>query len=325
MEKWQATLGNVEEVVELLAASAKRWSALQVLFPTSDEGQEAGAAASEVLALLPDAAALFRDADRRLRAVMEEAPRQAVVAFSLVEGRVLGLRRLHGDFEQCAAALDGYLEGKVGEKPAALRTRVGGRGGNASCCAPRLDACVVPFTCGLFGSADRRFPALFVSLALGGARVSGAGPGAPESAAAGRVGVRWARRPFVGAQRRGQAKHRCPAAGRGKGARQGTSEARETGPGERAMDFNLVAASIPPGNERLMRRGLSIFVCVALSRKAEAARIDKAHAEAAANDEDWVDDGSRPAMAALKQLQAEFDAAGPVTLARPVPFDQVLL
>lgn len=65
-------------------------------------------------------------------------------------------------------------------------------------------------------------------------------------------------------------------------------------------------------------------MCVALSRKAEAASIDKARAEAAANDEDWVDDGSRPAMAALKQLQAEFDAAGPVTLARPVPFDQVL-
>ena len=102
-------LGIVEEVVKLLGAASKHWSALEVLFPTlMNEDND-----SSSFELSHEAVVLYKDADRCLKEVLNEATKPSVVTFSMGEGRVYSLRRLVTDFERCAAALDHYVEGKV--------------------------------------------------------------------------------------------------------------------------------------------------------------------------------------------------------------------
>jgi len=109
VEKWQHILGIVEEVVKLLGSASKHWSALEVLFPTlMDEDSD-----TSNLELSHEIIVLYKDADRRLKEVLNEAIKPSVVTFSMSEGRVYSLRRLVTDFERCAAALDHYVETKV--------------------------------------------------------------------------------------------------------------------------------------------------------------------------------------------------------------------
>jgi len=103
VEKWQATLSDVQEVIKLWESVSRSWASLESIFLTS----------ADIRSQLADVTKVFESIDGEFKEMMREAVNEPnVVQACTVDGRELNLTRWKAGLDQCQKSLNEYLDRK---------------------------------------------------------------------------------------------------------------------------------------------------------------------------------------------------------------------
>ena len=103
LDKWQAQLGNVEQVLKLLLNAQKSWASLEAIFLAS----------ADIRAQLPDDTKRFETIDGEFKELVKDvAMRPLVVECCATDGREASLLAMNRELEKCQKALNEYLDMK---------------------------------------------------------------------------------------------------------------------------------------------------------------------------------------------------------------------